>query len=332
MKKKATLEKTKRILSGIKQLPEVTDESLYKGQMDVWKEVGHLLDGYMQFFESLNPEKDANLTDAELDQRVSRLYDAVHYGEMEYIARDLEQKRKEYPDNQEMRELLNKMFYTTYATIETGGKNSDFVGFLRDDIYPKQKRFNELYRSLSSKPWTPLVPAKPIAKPSVPLTPLVPAQRIQKPETPETPEITTHQETREEAVPYQTITRENADLPKGEKRLVTKGEAGVRTVVEEVKMQGEELVFRTVISDTITKPAIDEVVEIGTKEVNKKVAKTPAPDKKGDGKTVAGKKGQQARGKNGRVLPRTNAVPSLLSFVGVALAGLTGLFAKNRKK
>ncbi|MBF0778557.1 G5 domain-containing protein [Streptococcus cuniculi] len=224
------------------------------------------------------------------------------------------------------------MFYDVYASIEAGGKRSDFVGFLNRDIYPRQKKFNDLYRILSGTPLIPLVPAQPVPKVENPSQPSEPAPKAETPDQSGKPkaEIITRQETREEAVPYQTITKENADLPKGEKRLVTKGVAGVRTVVAEVKMQGETLVSRIVISDTITKPAIDEVVEIGIKEVKKKIAKTP--DKKDGGETVVGKKDQQDLGKSGRVLPRTNAVPSLLSFVGVALAGLTGLFVKNRKK
>lgn len=305
---KDTVKKTKDILKGIKQLPEVTDESLYKGQMEIWKAVGHLLEGYLQFFDSLNPEKDVNLTDAELEQRFSRLYDAVHYGEMEYIARDLEQKRQKYPDNQEMKDLLKAMFYDTYATLETGGKKGGFVDFINRDIYPRQQKFNALYQALSSKPSAPV-----------------------------TPELTTRQEAREEAVPFQTVTRENPNLPKGEKRLITKGVAGVRTIVEEVKMQGEQIVSRTVVSDTITKPAIDEIVEIGTKEVRKHTPESPGM-KDGGGKTGSDQNGQtsgsgkQGQGKNRQVLPKTNATPSILSVIGVALAGLTGLFVKNRKK
>ncbi|MGT2714941.1 G5 domain-containing protein [Streptococcus respiraculi] len=313
------LKKGKEMLRAIKQMSELTDESLYKGQMEIWKEVGNLVGDYMQFFEKLDSEKDTNLTNKELHMRYNRLYDGIQYTEMEYIARDLNQKLQNFPDNQELRQLLKEMFYPTYATVETGSKTGGFSVFFNREIAPRQKKFLDLYRSLSGMPLTPLVPAQPIPKDDSKQS--------------EEPGLTTRQETHEEAVPFQTITRENPELPKGEQRIVTEGEAGVRTIVEEVIMRGNQLVSRKVVSDMVTKPAVNKVVEIGTKEVSKKSGK--ASNKKDDnGKMPSTKQTQKLAG-NGKVrrsLPKTNAVPSILSFIGVGLAGLAGLFAKNRKK
>lgn len=320
------VKKAKEILAGIKQLPAVTDESLYKGQMDIWQGVGSFLDGYLKLFDSLDPEKDVNLSNNELAQRLRRLYDALHYGEMEYIARDLEQKRQQYPDNQELKQLAKDMFYDTYASIETGSRYSDFVAFIKRDIYPRQKRFNELYRILSGTPLIPLTPAQPIPK-------------KEEPAPSDKPKITARLETREEQLDFQTITRENPNLPKGEKRVITKGEKGVRTIVEEVQVRGNDILSRKVISDVVTKPAIDEVVEIGTKEADEKMMDTPTPPNK-DEESVPQQnepsaelvKPGQNQNKDRRILPRTNDTPSILSAVGIALVSLTGLFIKKRKK
>lgn len=325
-REKDSVEKTKAILAGIKQLPAVTDESLYKGQMDIWQGVGSFLDGYFRQFDSLDSEKDVNLSNQELAKRVRRLYDALHYAVMEYIARDLEKKRQQYPDNQELKQLVKDMFYDTYASLETGGRDSVFVGFLNRDIYPRQKRFNELYRILSGTPLTPLTPAQPIPK-------------KENPTPSDTPKTTIRQESREEQLAFQTITQENPNLPKGEKRVIKKGEMGVRTIVEEVQVRGNDILSRKVISDVVTKPAVDEVVEIGTKEVDKKMTDTPTPPNK-DEQSVPQQnepsaelvKPGQNQNKDRRILPRTNATPSILSAVGIALAGLTGLFIKKRKK
>lgn len=320
------VKKAKEILVGIKQLPAVTDESLYKGQMEVWQAVGSYLDGYLHVFDSLNPETDAHLTNQELKGRLVRLYDALQYGEMEYIARDLEQKRKQYPDNQELRNLLRDMFYDSYASVATGSRDASFVGFINRDIYPRQKRFNELYRILSGSPLTPLTPARPIPK-------------VEDSGPSDKPKVTIRQESREEAVAFQTISKENPDLPKGEKRVITKGEKGVRTIVEEVQVRGNDILSRKVISDVVTKPAIDEVVEIGTKEADEKMMDTPTPPNK-DEESVPQQnepsaelvKPGQNQNKDRRILPRTNDTPSILSAVGIALVSLTGLFIKKRKK
>ncbi|MBF0775864.1 hypothetical protein BVE84_04995 [Streptococcus azizii] len=325
-REKEALTKAKAILKGIKQLPEVTDESLYKGQMEVWQAVGSYLDGYLHVFDSLNPETDAHLTNQELKGRLVRLYDALQYGEMEYIARDLEQKRKQYPDNQELRNLLRDMFYDSYASVATGSRDASFVGFINRDIYPRQKRFNELYRILSGTPLIPLTPAQPIPK-------------KEEPAPSDKPKITARLETREEQLDFQTITRENPNLPKGEKRVITKGEKGVRTIVEEVQVRGNDILSRKVISDVVTKPAIDEVVEIGTKEADEKMMDTPTPPNK-DEESVPQQnepsaelvKPGQNQNKDRRILPRTNDTPSILSAVGIALVSLTGLFIKKRKK
>ncbi|MBF0786563.1 MULTISPECIES: G5 domain-containing protein [unclassified Streptococcus] len=318
---KEPLKKAKEVLKALKQLPEVTDRSLYDGQIDVWDAVGDYVDAYLEPFDKLNPETDTNLTNHQLHYRQGRLYDALHYGEMEYIARDLEQKRQQFPDNQELKDLVKEMFHASYASFDTAGKDGDFVKFINREIYPRQQKFNELYRILSGTPLIPLVPAQPIPK-------------EEAPSQPEKPEVLTRQEVREEALPFQTITKENPGLLKGEKRIVTKGEAGIRTIVEEVQIQGDALLSRRVVSDMVTKPAIDEVVEIGTKEIAEQ-SDMEIPD--GSSSEQSGQepvllKQHQDKNQARKVLPKTNVAPSLLSTIGIALAGLVGLRIQKRKK
>ncbi|MCQ9210945.1 MULTISPECIES: G5 domain-containing protein [unclassified Streptococcus] len=343
---KEPLKKAKEVLRALRQLPEVTDRSLYAGQIDVWNAIGDYLDAYLEPFDKLDPETDANLTNDELDYHHHRLYDALHYGELEYIARDLNQKLQQFPDNQELKDLVKEMFYGLYPSLDDSGKGGVIAEFINRAIYPRQKRFNELYRILSGTPLTPLVPAQPIPKEeapdsSTPLTPLVPAQPIPKeeaPSQPEKPEVLTRQEVREEALPFQTITKENPSLLKGEKRIVTKGEAGIRTIVEEVQIQGDALLSRRVISDTVTKPAIDEVVEIGTKEASEEIAEQSDMDTPDGSSSEQGGqepvllKQYQDKNQARQVLPKTNVAPSLLSTIGIALAGLVGLQIQKRKK
>ncbi|WP_162012054.1 G5 domain-containing protein [Streptococcus sp. S784/96/1] len=86
--------------------------------------------------------------------------------------------------------------------------------------------------------------------------------------TPWTPIVTptVTEETKTEEVPFAKETRENAELPKGETRVIQEGKNGVRTIVYKVVTVDGKEVGRTIASDT-TVPGTTEIIEIGTKEV-----------------------------------------------------------------
>ncbi|WP_438784761.1 ZmpA/ZmpB/ZmpC family metallo-endopeptidase, partial [Enterococcus sp. DIV0765f] len=87
------------------------------------------------------------------------------------------------------------------------------------------------------------------------------------------PKVTTteREERVTEAIPYTTRTIDNPDLEEGTTRVQTAGENGIRTIVYRVTYDasGNEI-GREEVSSTITKAAVEEVIERGTKsKVNK---------------------------------------------------------------
>lgn len=69
-------------------------------------------------------------------------------------------------------------------------------------------------------------------------------------------------------VPFATITRENPNLEKGQRRLLLAGQNGQKLVLTEI-LNGQ----RTAKGEEIISPAVDEIVEIGSKDPAQ-----PAPD------------------------------------------------------
>ena len=78
--------------------------------------------------------------------------------------------------------------------------------------------------------------------------------------------VTTKEVTKTEEVAFQTREVENALLAEGVRRVKTAGQKGVRTIVETVTYTDGVETGREVKSNTITTPAVDEVVEVGTKK------------------------------------------------------------------
>ncbi|WP_247941334.1 G5 domain-containing protein, partial [Streptococcus oralis] len=81
------------------------------------------------------------------------------------------------------------------------------------------------------------------------------------------PVVTTKEETKTEEVAFQTKEVTNPDLPEGTRRVKTAGQKGVRTIVYTVTYTDGVETGRVEKSNTITTPAVDEVVEVGTKKV-----------------------------------------------------------------
>ncbi|NQH28035.1 hypothetical protein HO663_08075, partial [Streptococcus suis] len=78
--------------------------------------------------------------------------------------------------------------------------------------------------------------------------------------------ITLEEETETKAVPYETVRENDPTLEEGKEVVSVAGKAGVRTIVYTVtKTDGVET-GREVKSDTITTPAVNEVIKVGTKK------------------------------------------------------------------
>ena len=78
--------------------------------------------------------------------------------------------------------------------------------------------------------------------------------------------ITTKEETKTEEVDFQVTEVPNPALPEGVRNVTTPGKKGVRTIVETVTYTDGKETGRVVKSNEITTPAVDEVVEVGTKK------------------------------------------------------------------
>ncbi|ACZ31740.1 G5 domain protein [Xylanimonas cellulosilytica DSM 15894] len=72
--------------------------------------------------------------------------------------------------------------------------------------------------------------------------------------------------TTEHALPFETETKDDSSLYKGESKVVQEGADGVRTLVERVVTVDGEETSRTVVSDEITTQPVAKVVAEGTKE------------------------------------------------------------------
>ena len=84
--------------------------------------------------------------------------------------------------------------------------------------------------------------------------------------TKKAPVITTQEETKTEEVDFQVKEVPNPALPEGVRNVTTPGKKGVRTIVETVTYTDGKETGRVVKSNEITTPAVDEVVEVGTKK------------------------------------------------------------------
>ena len=143
--------------------------------------------------------------------------------------------------------------------------------------------------------------------------------------------VTTKEVTKTEEVAFQTREVENALLAEGVRRVKTAGQKGVRTIVETVTYTDGVETGREVKSNTITTPAVDEVVEVGTK----KVASTTTNGNKNDTATTGNQaestKKEETASQEQKVLPSTGtASTSLLSMIGLFIAGLVGFVVRKK--
>ena len=143
--------------------------------------------------------------------------------------------------------------------------------------------------------------------------------------------VTTKEETKTEEVAFQTKEVPNADLPEGTRQVKTAGKKGVRTIVYTVTYTDGVETGRVEKSNTITTPAVDEVVEVGTK----KVASTTTNGDKNDTATTGNQdestQKEETASQDQKVLPSTGtASTSLLSMIGLFIAGLVGFVVRKK--
>lgn len=78
------------------------------------------------------------------------------------------------------------------------------------------------------------------------------------------PVITTKDETKTQDVAFQTIKSTDATLPEGQEKVTRAGVKGVRTIIYTVTYTDGVETARVVKSDSVTTPAIDELVSVGS--------------------------------------------------------------------
>ena len=143
--------------------------------------------------------------------------------------------------------------------------------------------------------------------------------------------VTTKEETKTEEVAFQTKEVTNPNLPEGSRQVKAAGKKGVRTIVYTVTYTDGVETGRVEKSNTITTPAVDEVVEVGTK----KVASTTTNGNKNDTATTGNQaestKKEETASQEQKVLPSTGtASTSLLSMIGLFIAGLVGFVVRKK--
>lgn len=82
---------------------------------------------------------------------------------------------------------------------------------------------------------------------------------------PEKPKSEFKEENEELPIPFETEYVDNPELKKGQKVTRLEGQDGVKTITYRSEYIGDQLVSKTKISETVSKEAVTQVVEVGTK-------------------------------------------------------------------
>ena len=145
------------------------------------------------------------------------------------------------------------------------------------------------------------------------------------------PVVTTKEETKTEDVAFQTKEVTNPDLPEGSRQVKTAGKKGVRTIVYTVTYTDGVETGRVEKSSTITTPAVDEIVEVGTKKVTPTTTNGDKNDTATTGNQAESTKKEETASQEQKVLPSTGtASTSLLSMIGLFIAGLVGFVVRKK--
>ena len=145
------------------------------------------------------------------------------------------------------------------------------------------------------------------------------------------PVVTTKEETKTEEVAFQVKEVQNADLPEGSRQVKAAGKKGVRTIVYTVTYTDGVETGRVEKSNTITTPAVDEIVEVGTKKVTPTTTNGDKNDTAITGNQAESTKKEETASQDKKVLPSTGtASTSLLSMIGLFIAGLVGFVVRKK--
>ena len=145
------------------------------------------------------------------------------------------------------------------------------------------------------------------------------------------PVVTTKEETKTEEVAFQVKEVQNADLPEGTRRVKAAGKKGVRTIVYTVTYTDGVETGRVEKSRTITTPAVDEIVEVGTKKVASTTTNGNKKDTVTTGNQAENTKKEETVSQDQKALPSTGtASTSLLSMIGLFIAGLVGFVVRKK--
>ena len=143
--------------------------------------------------------------------------------------------------------------------------------------------------------------------------------------------VTTKEETKTEEVAFQTKEVTNSDLPEGSRQVKTAGKKGVRTIVYTVTYTDGVETGRVEKSNTITTPAVDEVIEVGTKKVASTTTNGDKKDTATTGNQAENTKKEETASQDKKVLPSTGtASTSLLSIIGLAFASLAAFVLRKK--
>ena len=145
------------------------------------------------------------------------------------------------------------------------------------------------------------------------------------------PVVTTKEETKTEEVAFQTKEVTNPNLPEGSRQVKAVGKKGVRTIVYTVTYTDGVETGRVEKSSTITTPAVDEIVEVGTKKVTPTTTNGDKNDTATTGNQAESTKKEETASQEQKVLPSTGtASTSLLSMIGLFIAGLVGFVVRKK--
>ncbi|KXU06897.1 G5 domain-containing protein [Streptococcus oralis] len=145
------------------------------------------------------------------------------------------------------------------------------------------------------------------------------------------PVVTTKEETKTEEVVFQVKEVQNADLPEGSRQVKAAGKKGVRTIVYTVTYTDGVETGRVEKSNTITTPAVDEIVEVGTKKVASTTTNGDKNDTATTGNQAESTKKEETASQDQKALPSTGtASTSLLSMIGLFIAGLVGFVVRKK--
>ncbi|MFC0007462.1 G5 domain-containing protein [Micromonospora siamensis] len=86
------------------------------------------------------------------------------------------------------------------------------------------------------------------------------------PPTPAAPKVTTRTETRTQPIAHGTRTVEDSSLAEGKRVVRTRGVDGVRTLTYRVTLTDGVRTDRTLVSSTVTRKPVTEVIAVGTKQ------------------------------------------------------------------